>query len=498
MTDLQRTDFSRVFSLQYGAGPAANPTYQGFWRAGAFTWNQGDVTLHKIPDPDQYGAFLTVMKVPGEPDNPQLTLMARYTRDVSALLKLAKAGCDVDYQIHMGACKDPRDFNLGWEKVLILERARITNYGTDDLGALTPDDRDVIDENVTVVGEDAYEVSRLLFGKVADANIVREVVDITVCDSATCGFCGIPSDGCQLVIAVTVAAGGSPGFVSKLILTTDGGATWSDTVINSLAANVDALAVQCVSNNVIVLASTGISYLPLTNAIAHTGTFTLVTTGFVLPAGAPREFFSLGPRQTWIIGAGGYIYFTTDPTAGVSIQDAGVATTQQLNAIHGYDSQNLIAVGNNNAVVVTRNGGNTWSSVLGPTGGVNLNTVWMRKPNEWFVGTAGGQLWYTRDGGTTWVLKSFSGSGSGVVRDINFVTPSVGYMSHDTAGTVGRLFRTIDGGSSWYILPEEGGAQSVPSNARLNRIATCTDPNIVYAGGLAPGGSADGILVKGA
>jgi len=69
-------------------------------------------------------------------------------------------------------------------------------------------------------------------------------------------------------------------------------------------------------------------------------------------------------------------------------------------------------------------------------------------------------------------------------------------MIHNT-GSAGRLFRTIDGGYSWYVLPE--GTGSIPSNYQLNSIALCDDPNIVYAGGLETNsGDYDGILIVGA
>ena len=126
----------------------------------------------------------------------------------------------------------------------------------------------------------------------------------------------------------------------------------------------------------------------------------------------------------------------------------------------------------------------------------------MRTELEWFVGDDNGQLWYTRDRGVNWVEKPFPGSGTGDVRDIVFATPTVGYMSHSTGAvpTVGRLLRTIDGGFSWYVLPE--GTTTIPANLYLNSIAAVAEcPNVVYAGGLEVAGLAppgDGIFIKGA
>jgi photosystem II stability/assembly factor-like uncharacterized protein len=118
----------------------------------------------------------------------------------------------------------------------------------------------------------------------------------------------------------------------------------------------------------------------------------------------------------------------------------------------------------------------------------------MKSATEWWVGTAGGVLYYTLDSGVTWTVKGFPGSGAGVVRDINFATNQVGYLAHDTAAVAGRILRTIDGGYSWYVLPEGTGA--IPANDKINSLATCKEPNVVLGGGLADN-AADGILIKG-
>jgi photosystem II stability/assembly factor-like uncharacterized protein len=69
-------------------------------------------------------------------------------------------------------------------------------------------------------------------------------------------------------------------------------------------------------------------------------------------------------------------------------------------------------------------------------------------------------------------------------------------MAHDTATPAGRVLRTVDGGQSWYVLPE--GAGTIPANDTINAIAACgEDVNVVYTGGLADNAT-DGILVKGA
>lgn len=490
-----RNDFSRVFLIKQRAGPSNPPAYQGLWRAGALSWNQGDVTLVRVPSYTEYGAFDTVGKILGQPGNPELPITARYTNDLSELLKMARDGCDHDLQLHMGSCRNPQDFNGGWDKILVLEGAHITSYGTGDLGALDPSERAIVNEEVPFAGEDAYEIKPINFASKAGGEITQEVVSIAVCDSKTCGLCGLPSDGCQVVFALTKSTGASPGLVAELVFTDDGGNTWSQSNIDTLGAAEDPSAVICVGQYIIVISQStlSINYAPIAEVLDGSETWTRVTTGFVV-GGEPRAVWSASPGDTWIVGAGGYIYKTSAPTDGVDVQDAGTATVQQLNAVHGIDNLNVVVVGNSNAAAYTDNGGSTWTAVTGPAAGVNLTSVQMISSLRWIVGAANGRLYYTENSGQTWREKSFPASGTGSVNALAFVNQTVGYMARTTAGGAGVILRTIDGGFSWYVLPE--GTASIPTNQHLNDLAVCPDVNKIWAGGL--GAGTDGILILGA
>lgn len=235
-------------------------------------------------------------------------------------------------------------------------------------------------------------------------------------------------------------------------------------------------------------------YAPITDILDGTETWTRVNTGFVATKG-PLDIFSQGRSFTWIAGEGGYIYFSADITSGVDVQTAGSVTVEDLKKLHGFDILNLVAVGNANAVLLTQNGGTVWALITGPAPAVNLNAVWMLSKTEWLVGTAGGRLYGTRDSGDSWTEKGFPGSGSGTIYDIKFSTPTVGYMAHTLNGA-GRILRTIDGGNSWYVLPES--IASMPDNDRIVALAACDDdPNVVYGAGLGANAT-DGFLVKAA
>lgn len=482
--------FTRVFVIDGRAGPANTPVYKGLVRAGAPVYPQGAITTIRIPDPDAYGAFKRVGRIRGAPDDPQLPITGRYGYETSDILRLVRQGCEVDLQVHIGLCQDPRDFNRGWDKILVLEGGTADQWSTDgDLGALGPDEQTIVNEQTTFFGLDLYEITKVRLASIAQPTLVSSVTDVIVCDRISCGSCGIPSDGCDKIFALQATPTGSPTGPAQVIYSSDGGGVWGTSYVNSLNPGEASNALGCVGSFIVVVSqgSSSIHVASLTALLAGTGTWTEVTTGFT---NAPKAITAQGPSAVWIVGVGGYIYFTDNVEDGVEVQSAGGATVQDLNAVHAFDALNVVAVGASNAVVRTTDGV-TWSAIVGPAVGVTLNTVVMHGVDEWFVGAANGNLYYTRDGGSTWTLKGFSGSGAGQVKDIVFSTPTVGFMVHNLASGVGRVFRTIDGGQSWYQAPESQAA--TPTNTGFNSVAVCSNVNIAFIGGA---NSTDGILIK--
>lgn len=491
-----RTPFSRVFSIEDRAGPANVPVYQRQAKAQSPSWSLGDRTPIREPDPTRYGAFIIVDAIKGEKGLPTISLEVRYQYTLSQFLGFARRGCPLDVQVHFGKCQDPRDFNLGWDKILVLEGADLSNWGTGDLGALEQGEDAVVNEAVDLNALDMYELKQLLLSELGATEIIAEVIAVSICDAITCGECGIPSDGCQRIFAITTIQTASPGLPAELIYSSDGGATLGETNITTLAVDEAPSGMACVGTRLAIVStdSDTLHYATIVDILNGVEVWVEVD----VPSAAPYAIFSLGSAQTWIVGAGGYVWFTNDITIPATVQDAGIATGDILLDIHGYDEDNLVAVGENNAVIRTIDG-ITWVSVDGPAGaGVDLLAVWMKSALEWFVGDIQGQLWYTRDAGVNWTEKTFPGSSTGAVRDIFFATPTVGYMAHNTdaATAAGRILRTVDGGNSWYVLPE--GTGTIPANDYVGALAASGEcPNVVYGGGLAEA-PPDGFLVKGA
>lgn len=495
--NLQKNSTTRVFLIDGGAAPNRAPTYEGVARITGVDWSQGDVTPIRIPDPDSYDGFIDVDTLQGEPGLPTATLEARLQQGRSRLLEMVRRKCTVGLQVHSGLCKNPTDFNGGWSdgKVWVFDASKITNYSTGELGAIEPSQRNFPMETLAITAKDFYEIVPLVPGLLAGSIITDEVVDVLVADAITCGSCGLPSDGCQVAFALVKDSSGSPGISSSVVYTSDGWTTVGKSIITTLGLAENPTAMAAVGEYLVITSNNGLShsYVLIRDLVAGTGVWSEVTSGYVSSKG-PNAIVSVSPSETYIVGDGGYIYSMTDPTAAVTVLTAGSETIQNLARIAALGSNVLVAVGASNVVLVSRNGGVTWGLITGPAAGVALTAVTVVDDNRWFVGTAGGNLYYTLNGGTTWTVKAFQGSGAGSIGDVLFATEAVGYLTH-AASSVGYLLRTIDGGHSWYRMPEQTGV-TLPANQRLNRLATCGGTaNMILAGGLGNDGN-DGVLIR--
>jgi len=493
---IAKTANTRVFLIEGGARPDHTPSYKSCLRMMAVSQGFGDIERIECPDPYKYGGFVEKAQIKGATERPTTSLEGRYPQDMlSDLMRLARKGCSFDVQLHTGLCQDPSSFNE-YDKVLILEGASLTNYATEDLGALASGDNAVINETSDITAEDAYEVVPLGATTRTPVLVVNEVVDTVLCDNVSCGGdCEGESGGCEKVYAITNGASGSPATIPDFVYTIDGGATWFVHDIEGVTSPPGS--VECLGDYVFVTVniSNTLAYALKSQMDGHTDpTWTLIATGLVASY-EPNDAWSSG-QYAFIVGDGGYVYGTDDVSGGVTVLDAGAATAFNLFSVHGISETFAVAGGQNGALIFTTDGAAWAASPTSPVGiGVTINTVWVKSENEWWVGASNGSLYYTLNQGVTWAIKTFSGSGTGAVESVVFSTNSVGFLSHTTAASKGRIFRTIDGGNSWKLIPEKTG--TMPVNDKINALAYCSaDPNFIVGVGLADDGS-DGFIVVG-
>ena len=227
------------------------------------------------------------------------------------------------------------------------------------------------------------------------------------------------------------------------------------------------------------------------------GTFTKVTL-----AQAPNDVVALSAREVYFACNGGYVYKSSDITAGVTATGAaGSVTANNLLRIDAEDDT-IVAVGASSTVIKSVNRGISFSVTTAAafSTSTNIQAVAVLDKQRYWVGGANGRVVYTLDGGETWAQQGFSGNGAGQVRDIVFANDEVGFILHDTAAPLGRVFSTWNGGKDWaYAAPR---IQNLPTVNRFNRVAIpnahiSIAANRIALGGLGSGGT-DGIIVIGA
>lgn len=488
-----QSNYTRVFLIEGRAAPDHKPSYESCMKLDAITHPFGDTDPVYCPDPDSLGAFVEVGSIQGEQGRPSTSLIGRYAADLrSTLLKLGQRHCPFDVQLHIGARTNPSYFS-NFQKNVILEDVRLSQFSTDPLGALSPDENASVTETGAITCGRLYEIMPITLTDRGKSVVTVELIDVVICDSIVCGVREDASDGCQKVYSVSSAVPASPGTVPELVFSLDGGVNLLSHDVDSLVGEADGLA--CVGDYIVVISNADAAHHYASKSEIDDGDdplFAQAAGGYVA-GGEPNDIWSVGD-YAFIVGDGGYVYALDNATAAVTVLDAGVATSNVLRAVHALSDEFAVAVGDLGTVIYTADG-EIWTQAAAGCGLSQLNCVWVKNAHEWFVGSDDGHLYYTKDGGETWTEKAFPGSGSGSVRDIQFATASVAWMSHDTDTPRGRILRSYDGGHEWIVTPE--GDASIPANDRINAIAACKlDPNIIFGVGLGDDG-ADGVFLVG-
>lgn len=509
--DLIITNKHKRNFLQLGGAAANNPlTYAG--QDGQYAAIQG-VGLPEsggidpiwVPDPRRIGQYQLVGRSITPPDLASATLVLKEQHG-SVPKQLGVIGCQFNMYEVTGRCKDLSDFINGWnDYVLIYAGALVTDK---DLGDRTAwDSDDPVEDSLSLVLNNIYPIGALGFGEDAATAVDREVVDIVYGTQVQCGDCGVPNDGTRWAYSITKSSGaGSPGLPGEVQYRTDGTANWLDTAITGIGATADPSAIDIVGDKLVVVVNSENAYYYATiNQITGVpGAFTKVTAGFVAGK-APNDIFVASPRAVYFVGNGGYIYKATDITAGVVVLNAGSATTNDLLRIHGtQDGTVLLATGRGSSTILSTNSGATWGATVSSISGVALDVgaALVLDQNKFWVGTLNsGRLFYTINGGNSWVEKTFSGSGTGNLYDVVAATAEVIYFSHSTNTPTARLFATWDGGADFTNSAPR--VLNLPTFNKANRIAVpgaaaAADvaANNILLGGLSGGGT-DGIILEG-
>lgn len=471
-------------------GPNTAVEYLGCHEVGDITVPEGDLTLYYCPDPNQVNKYIVKGSFQGVPGAITTSLTADFTDEIDAMERVI-----FPHTLFVNKAKRGRRNQFtNRDRGLVLGNARITQRtytGVSDRSA----------ENAAKT-EAGYEISAEFVLRVATETVARQTISETLAinDIAFCNAIQQRTDdsvarrSCEIGFAVADAGSGASGNVLK----TTNGSTWTATAADPFASAEHVISVGCfdVSRDTTrVVVARGVTDGAAPAEISYSddsgATWTAVSVGatngeFMT---SRHGLFILDATHMWFASNLGYIYFSADSGLTWAAQESGTLTTTAWLAIR-FATEDVGWVGGvNNEIARTVDGGSTWSAITGPSArsSDDITAIFALDKNRAWIGYDVGYLYYTVDGGTTWTSRSFSGSASGAVRDIQFFNELLGYMLHDTSAPVGKIHKTIDGGYSWELV-------TVPTNAGVNALYIC-DEWKYYVAGEAQGGT--GFIAKG-
>lgn len=485
----------RLWAIPGGVHPYNAPEFLALAKIGGDPSKpRGDSTRITAPDPNNFDSDIEIGRVPGTEERGTITISRRYTVAAGKLMGWFHKGCRVDFLAPVGKCGNPQNLHRGGEKFIYFEDGDPSTISLENSGAFGRDETAMSNENLDMTFETFWEVFLLSSEQILSAHTTREVRTVDFCEEDNCGDC---SD-CQRFLATMVGTGATPGTQPTLIYSDDGGVTASTETIDTMFSVESIADAQCIGGDFVLITHEGneFHYRNIDELYKGLGEWHQVDTGFVV-GGEPNKMFSVDPRHTYIVGNGGYIYLSKNPRAGVTVLNAGISTTQNLNYVHAYDSDNVLVVGNSNTVLVSTNGGDTWRTVTGPAAGENLGICWMWNTDVWFVGTGSGgsgTLYKTKNGGYTWDEVSLPVNANRFDA-ITFISEMEGAIACRVGGNA-KILRTITGGYEWWESPDSTKGQ-LESVDYLNDLTFCNYyANKLYSGGLADNGTAGVILLS--
>jgi len=489
--------------IQYGsARPNNDAKYYGTDAAytvikGVTLPEHGTITPFWTGDPNRPGDYRLVARSKAAPALPTASLHMLENRGV--LNRQLGKNCPFTVYVVSGDCKDPSDFLNGWSNyVQIYSNALVgaKNLGDrSDWGTDKP-----VEDVLPLTLTDIYPVGAVGFGAAGNTQVIDEVLDVAYGVNEQCGDCGPQNDGTKWQYAVQTYDGSN---AASVLYSTDGGQTWATTAITGIGASEAPSAIDVVGDKLVVVSSGGncYYYATINQATGVPGAFTKVTTGFV-SSKQPQDILVYSTREIYFVGNGGYIYKSSDITAGVSVISAGGTSTSNLKRIAGFGNT-LVAVGASATVLVSLNRGVSWAVAAAAPGAGTLQGVSVLDASRYWVCDNAGALYYTLNGGATWTAKTLGNSPTDL-RDVVFVNDEVGWVVGATTDPTGLVFATWDGGRDWTQSGAAPRMNGVPTSnfQRANRIAVpnvssnLTASNNALIGGL--GASTDGILLVGA
>lgn len=251
--------------------------------------------------------------------------------------------------------------------------------------------------------------------------------------------------------------GTAVGISSKIIRTTDGGATW---INQPNPAGQNLWGVHFTNTN------TG--YVVGDGAIARTtngGNLWVIQTS---PPGNYYGIFMLDINTAYAVGSNGAISKTTN--GGINWDSVSSGTTEVLFDVHFPSASTGYAAGYNGLILKSSDNGNNWSQ---QTSGLttNLSRVHFLSNDTGYICGDNGKILKTVNGGVNWIQQNSTITDR--VGDIYFINSNTG----TAVGSNNKILRTTTGGQIW--VQQTSGVNEGFNGVCLTGLTTayCTGSN---------------------
>lgn len=152
------------------------------------------------------------------------------------------------------------------------------------------------------------------------------------------------------------------------------------------------------------------------------------------------------------VGSNGLLVVTSD--GGDTWTDATTGSSTDLRDVHYATSSKICAVGADGTILISGNNGSTWLSQS--LANVYFLGVWFTDAlNGWAVGTGSNPVYRTDDGGFTWNPVTVPSSSTDM-NDVFFVSSQVGWIISGS-----DVMQTVDGGLNWTVVNSNNGGWSI-------------------------------------
>lgn len=437
--------------------------------------------------------WTTVAELEAPPGNVTTSLDTLLGAQRDYIERLVTNYCPANLFVMHYACGPINQIN-GYTRGEVLHLLRPTQRTFSSM--VTSDEQQASKVAVDIEAEELLDADEMKFGKLYTADI-HALNDIWANSDATCNTdCDVAAAAGKTQYAVADSAvGPAKGKAYKSV---NSGETWAALAVDPGGAGLNLMGIKRIvtgTNTYRVLIAQealggdqgtiyfsdddGATYTTATLGGAAAGHGIIKATGFYMPAG---DFGFAAVKA-------GYIYKTIDSGATWVAKESAAIAAGDYSCIHFADKFYGIAGGAADVIAMTDDGGETWAAATATGAAAVINCCWRLDKYRAWVGTANGRLYYTTDAGVTWTRRQgWVGDGVGAVKDIWFLNEMIGYMARNTAGPIGYILKTIDGGLNWKVMP-------YVTNIGLNRLSVVSQ-NFVMACG-EPDATPLGVILKG-